>query len=145
MLRQFGRSEITDAGVFRHQCDTSARFGRDALGGGARARWAEISEAWAWSWLVVEAEAALVRQKVDADAWAEWSRVSRSLTLVELNPRDHGALRAFNRGLGLRAADAGHLYLFDRVSREVDGLQLITFDREMREAAKALAMPVCVV
>lgn len=110
-----------------------------------RARWAEISEAWAWSWLVVEAEAALVRQKADADAWAEWSRVSRSLSLVELNPRDHGALRAFNRGLGLRAADAGHLYLFDRVSREVDGLQLITFDREMREAAKALAMPVCVV
>ena len=90
----------------------------------------------------MEAEAALVRQKADADAWAEWSRVARSLTLVELDSRDHGALRAFNRGLGLRAADAGHLFLFDRLGRELDGLQLATFDREMTEAAKELAMPI---
>ncbi len=107
-----------------------------------RSAWPDITERWAWSWLVVEAEAALVRQRADADAWAEWSRVARSLNLVELNPRDHDALRAFNRGLGLRAADAGHLFLFDRLSREVDGLQLVTFDREMSQAAKDLAMPV---
>lgn len=106
-----------------------------------RRAWPDMTERWAWSWLVVEAEAALVRQKADADAWAEWSRVARSLTLVELNPRDHGALRAFNRGLGLRAADAGYLFLFDRLSREFDGLQLVTFDREMSLAAKDLAMP----
>jgi predicted nucleic acid-binding protein len=103
--------------------------------------WLDITERWAWSWLVVEAEAALVRQRADADAWAEWPRVLRSLNLVELNPRDHGALLAFNRGLGLRAADAGHLFLFDRLSREVDGLQMLTFDREMSQAAKKLAMP----
>jgi predicted nucleic acid-binding protein len=106
-----------------------------------RSAWPNISDRWAWSWLVVEAEAALVRQKADADAWTEWSRVLRSLNLVELNPSDHGALRAFNRGLGLRAVDAGHLFLFDRLSREVDGLQLLTFDREMSQAAKYLAMP----
>lgn len=106
-----------------------------------RRAWPDITERWAWSWLVVEAEAALVRQRADADAWAEWSRVLRSLNLVELNPRDHGALLAFNRGLGLRAADAGHLFLFDRLSREVDALQMLTFDREMNQAAKELAMP----
>lgn len=68
-----------------------------------RCAWPNFTERWAWSWLVVEAEAALVRQKADADAWAEWSRVARSLTLVELNPRDHSALRAFNCGLRMRA------------------------------------------
>lgn len=106
-----------------------------------RSAWPNFTERWAWSWLVMEAEAALVRQKADADAWSEWARVARSLTLVELNPHDHGALRAFNRGLGLRAADAGHLFLFDRLLREIDGMQLVTFDREMSQAAKDLSMP----
>jgi len=107
-----------------------------------RRAWPDFSECWAWSWLVVEAEAALIRQKANAEAWAEWSRVARSLTLVELNPSDHRALRAFNRGLGLRAADAGHLFLFNRLTQELDGLQLITFDREMSQAARDLVMPV---
>ena len=109
--------------------------------GAVRGAWPDMTERWAWSWLIVEAEAALVRQRADADAWAEWSRVVRGLNLIELNPRDHGALRAFNRGLGLRAADASHLFLFDRLSREFDGLQLLTFDREMRQAARDLSMP----
>jgi len=106
-----------------------------------RSSWPDFTERWAWSWLVVEAEAALVRQKADVDAWAGWSRVTRSLNLIELNPRDHPALRAFNRGLGLRAADAGHLFLFDRLAREIDDMQLVTLDREMSHAAKDLAMP----
>lgn len=105
-----------------------------------RSSWPDFTERWAWNWLIIEAEAALVRQKADADAWEEWSRVARSLNLIELNPQDHAALRAFNRGLGLRAADAGHLFLFDRLAWEIDGLQLVTFDREMREAAGNLAM-----
>lgn len=110
-----------------------------------RGAWPDMTERWAWSWLVVEAEAALARQRADADAWGEWSRVFRSLNLVELNPRDHAALLAFNRGLGLRAADAGHLFLYNRLSREIDGLQLLTFDREMSQAARELAMPLLAV
>lgn len=105
-----------------------------------RSVWPELEERWAWSWLVMEAEAALVRQRADSRAWAEWSRVARSLTLVEINPEEHGALRAFNRGIGLRAADAGHLFVFDRLSREIDGLKLLSFDREMNQAARDLAM-----
>lgn len=107
-----------------------------------RSVWPDIQERWAWSWLVTEAEAALVRQKANACAWEDWSRVARSLTIVELSPDEHVALRAFNRGLGLRAADAGHLYVFDRLSREIDGLSLFSFDREMNEAADNLAMSV---
>lgn len=116
----------------------------EAHSAAVRRAWPGFTEYWAWSWLVVEAEAALVRQKADADAWAEWNRVARSLTLLELNPRDHATLRAFNRGLGLRAADAGHLFLFDRLGRELDGLQLATFDREMIQAAGNLSMPMVV-
>jgi len=129
----------------RVYCDTSAILPLvlpETHSAAMRSAWSDIAERWAWSWLVVEAEAALVRQNGDADAWAEWSRVARSLTLIELSPRDHSALRAFNRGLGLRAADAGHLFLFDRLNREFDGLQLITFNREMSRAARDLAMPV---
>ena len=110
-----------------------------------RRAWPDFSERWAWSWLVVEAEAALIRQKADADAWAEWNRVARSLTLVELNPREQAALRAFNRGLGLRAADAGHLFIFDRLTRELDELRLLTLDREMIQVAKDFSMPMAAV
>lgn len=44
-------------------------------------------------------------------------------------------LRSFNRGVGLRAADAGHLYLMEQCLRGVPDLRLVTFDIEMRRAA----------
>jgi hypothetical protein len=52
------------------------------------------------------------------------------------------SLRVFNRSLGLRAADAGHLYVFDQALRALPDLRLFTFDREMREAAQRLSYPV---
>jgi len=105
-----------------------------------RLHWPDFTERWAWSWILVEAEAALIRQKADATAWREWSRIARSLTLVELGQQDQHALRAFNRGIGLRAADAAHLFTFDRLSRQLDDLQLVTFDREMSQAALETGM-----
>ncbi len=101
-----------------------------------RENWPAFSERWAWSWILVEGEAALTRQKANVAAWQEWHRIARSLTLVELDPRDHALLRAFNRSLGLRAADAALLFLCDRLQRLLDDLQLVTFDREMIEAAE---------
>jgi predicted nucleic acid-binding protein len=105
-----------------------------------RELWPDLTEQWAWDWIIVEAEAALIRQKADAVAWREWARISRSLTLIELNPQDQRAWCAFNRGIGLRAADAAHLFLFDRLSRQLDNLQLVTFDREMSQAAAETGM-----
>lgn len=105
-----------------------------------RKAWPTFSERWGWSWILVEGEAALTRQKANVAAWQEWNRIARSLTLVELDPKDHAALRAFNRSLGLRAADAAHLFLCDRLQRLLDELQLVTFDREMKHAAERCSM-----
>ncbi len=102
--------------------------------------WPDFSQRWAWDWILVEAEAALIRQKADAVVWRQWGKIAQSLTLVELPSEERNALRAFNRSMGLRAADAGHLFLFDRLSRHIDALSLVTFDREMIRAAVDLQM-----
>jgi len=43
--------------------------------------------------------------------------------------------------LGLRAADAAHLFLFDRLVIRLPELRLLTFDKEMAQAAHSLALP----
>lgn len=50
-------------------------------------------------------------------------------------------LREFNRGIGLRAADAGHLYAMEQCQAGIPQLQLITFDQEMRRAAIHRGLP----
>lgn len=107
----------------------------------AHAIWAACEEAWAWDWLTIETEAALVRQKADRDAWAAWRQVSCALTLCEFTSERIAQLRAFNRSLGLRAADAAHLFLFDQLAIRLPDLQLLTFDKEMAQAAQTLALP----
>lgn len=103
--------------------------------------WKNFTQKWAWDWLIIEAEAALIRQKADTQAWRQWNKVQQSLNLIESSIEDRGQLRAFNRGIGLRAADAAHLFLFEKLSRHVDELSLVTFDREMMGAAKELRLP----
>ncbi|MBU0679369.1 MAG: type II toxin-antitoxin system VapC family toxin [Verrucomicrobia bacterium] len=106
----------------------------------ARGAWDECSEAWAWSWLRVEAEAALSRRKADAVAWRAWRSLSEGIQFVSLNADQLPTLCAFNRGIGLRAADAGHLFVCDRLMKHVPDLKLLTFDREMLEAATRLGL-----
>lgn len=103
--------------------------------------WTSRKEAWAWEWLLIETEAALVRQEADDTAWAAWRQICSSFTCCELTSARLAELRAFNRGLGLRAADAAHLFLFDRLVIRLPELRLLTFDREMARAARALALP----
>ncbi len=103
--------------------------------------WAECEQAWAWNWLLIETEAALVRQGADPTAWAAWRQISNGFTLCELNASRLSELRAMNRTMGLRAADAAHLFLFDRLACRIPGLALLTFDKEMAQAAEALALP----
>ena len=89
----------------------------------------------------IETEAALIRQKADSTAWAAWRQISNTFTLCEFNSTRLAELRAFNRSLGLRAADAAHLFLFDQLATRLPGLQLLTFDNNMVQAAQALALP----
>ncbi|NBB78212.1 MAG: PIN domain-containing protein [Verrucomicrobia bacterium] len=103
--------------------------------------WREQKEAWAWDWLLIETEAALIRQKADSTAWAAWRNIANNFTCCELSSSRLAELRAFNRRLGLRAADAAHLFLFDRLVNRLPELRLLTFDREMARAAQNLALP----
>jgi predicted nucleic acid-binding protein len=100
----------------------------------ARAR-AVARRAFAWSWMRVEAEAALLRRQASPQHWQELQKLASGFIWFELASSEEGALRQFNRALGLRASDAGHLYLFSKASTVDPGMQLVTFDHEMRSAA----------
>lgn len=60
---------------------------------------------------------------------------------VDLQPDQTNTLCAFNRALGLRAADAGHLFVFDRLFSELPDLELLTLDAEMAAAARRIGLP----
>ncbi|HMP97679.1 MAG TPA: hypothetical protein PKA51_12215 [Kiritimatiellia bacterium] len=107
----------------------------------ALAMWQEQRSAWAWSWMAVEAEAALIRRKASEAIWRQWRNLERNIAWVD---PEHGwevSLRDFNRALGLRAADAGNLFVFDRALRAIPDLKLASFDHEMREAARRINLP----
>lgn len=104
--------------------------------------WKEGKDIWAWDWLQVEVDAALIRRKGDASAWRTWRKIESMFDWSVMEQKDTGILRLMNRSLGLRAADAGHVYMFDRLSLELPGLLLVSFDREMVTAAQQLGLPV---
>ena len=102
----------------------------------ARAAWDSAEECFAWKWLRVEAEAALVRRKASAQAWHLWRTIEGSMCWVEPEADWIESLRTFNRGVGLRAADAGHLFVMERCAAGLENLVLVTFDSEMTKAAE---------
>jgi len=107
--------------------------------------WAEATETrLAWRWLKVETEAALTRRRAGAKIWQEWDRIESELNWVELPDSEIESLCRFNRGLGLRGADAGHLFVADRLSRTFDRLALSSFDKEMRAGAGDLGLKLAV-
>lgn len=97
--------------------------------------WMQTSRRLGWQWLRVEVEAALVRRAAPPDAWSRWYLIESAMDWVEPEAGWLEHLRAFNRGVGLRSADAGHLYLMERCLRGAPGLRLVTFDHELRRAA----------
>lgn len=99
------------------------------------------SEIWAWSWMRVETEVALARRKAKAPAWKNWHELSSEVSWVDLHTDQLDTLCAFNRAIGLRAADAGHLFVFDLLFSEIPDLVLLTLDGEMAGAAEKLGLP----
>lgn len=63
------------------------------------------------------------------------------MSWVDLHPEQTDTVCAFNRAIGLRAADAGHLFVFDRLFSEIPQLVLLTLDTEMAVAARNLSLP----
>ena len=104
--------------------------------------WDKATRAWAWRWLQVEAEAALGRRRAGARAWHQWRLVASAITWLDLEARMWPLLCAFNRPLRLRAADAGHLYIYNSATSVVPTLKLVCFDKDLNEAAKALGLDV---
>jgi len=103
---------------------------------------AQAERLFAWRWMQVEAEAALTRRRAPPTAWVGWRQLAASIHWLELSESSVPALCAFNRPLRLRAADAGHLFVFDRAITVVPELHLLTFDSEMQEAAQTLGLPI---
>ena len=102
----------------------------------------QAARLFAWHWADVETHAALLRRNADAAAWQTWQTLRAALVFVDTTPDDLRALNAFNDPLRLRAADAGHLFVFSRLAPHIPGLTLATFDGEMQAAATSLQLPV---
>ncbi len=107
----------------------------------ANTAWTATDRAFAWTWLRVETEAALVRRKAKPAAWKNWRRLAGFFDFLSFPDSDLAALCEFNRTLGLRATDAGHLFVFERLHQARPAVALATFDKEMAAAADALRLP----
>lgn len=103
--------------------------------------WKSTKVAWAWEWALVETEAALVRRRSPSEAWAQWRSLSRRIQFLRLDG-ELSEVSEFNRLLALRAADAGHLFVCDRLARRKQHVRLVTFDTEMQAAAERLGLQV---
>jgi predicted nucleic acid-binding protein len=101
-----------------------------------------VDKLFAWSWMRVEVEAGFVRRKAGQEIWREWRKWSQGVYWLHVEAKELDHLCSFNRPLGLRAADAGHLYVCEKMVRVVPDLLLVTFDDEMKRAAKLLGMDI---
>ena len=104
--------------------------------------WQASTRAWAWRWLEVEVEAALSRRRAPAAVWAGWRSMHPHVRWIDCLPETWPQLRAFNRPLRLRAADAAHLFVFDRLCSALPEVRLVCFDDEIRKAARSLGLDV---
>jgi hypothetical protein len=89
----------------------------------------ETTVAYAWWWLEVETWSGVTRRGGNAEQKAACRKALSAMAWMNF-PRTR------TEDLLKRAADAGHLFCFKEMSRVVEGLILVSFDREMVKAAK---------
>jgi|Marorgknorr_s2lv_3_1036020.scaffolds.fasta_scaffold05948_2 predicted nucleic acid-binding protein len=103
---------------------------------------AEAETHHAWDWMAVEAKSALGRRSASAKhhdlldarlALMHWHTLPSELL---------GQVIEKNRDWKLRAADAGHLFCFQQLYLADRKFRLISFDEEMRQAAKSNSLAV---
>jgi len=93
-------------------------------------------QSYAWRWLRVEAEAALVRRRGSPQDFGRLRTLLASLSWIDLAPHQYDKLCAFNQRHALRAADAGHLFCFKQLSVAFPEARLICFDQDVVSAAQ---------
>ncbi len=104
--------------------------------------WEQHTEMYGWEWILLEVDAALIRRKALPEIFKIWRELQRGLRLLSLASADLRELRRMNMDIGLRAADAGHLFVFEQLSARVPNVTLVSFDKEMVEAAHRLGLSV---
>lgn len=91
-----------------------------------------------WRWAAVEATAGAIRRRANSAQWALLEEILAGIRYVDLEPDEVDKLCRINREWGLRAADAGHVYVFKKVTGMISDLEMVCFDREMRSVVKRL-------
>jgi predicted nucleic acid-binding protein len=95
------------------------------------------TRSFAWRWMRVEIECALTRRGCAADQRDRLEAWLSVFTWLDLAPVEHPGLVELNRRHRLRAAYAGHLFVFRRTAEIVGDLTLVSFDAELLAAARA--------
>ncbi len=107
----------------------------------AREAWERSDLDFAWRWLVVEASAGLARRRASPGQWKLLDDILADIRYVDMPSGDVKALCRANREWALRAADAGHLYVFKKALLIMPDIELICFDRELCAIAKKQRLP----
>jgi len=102
--------------------------------------WKRTTVAFAWEWILVEVDSALTRRDADPDAWRMWHTVEPSLDIARFQDDELMRLRSMNRSLGLRSAAAGPVYFLEKLSAQLPGFHLVTFDREMADSVQTMGL-----
>lgn len=108
----------------------------------AQLAYAQSARAYAWSWLRVEAEAALSRRGADTGHERELGKLLNVMEWIDLAAERYADLCGRNREWRLRAADAGHLFCCQQAAIVLPGLQFVCFDDEIVPRAIALGLTV---
>jgi len=95
----------------------------------------------AWRWMMIETHAALVRRGATPSNWADWRWRLDRFDWSELSPVALEHVMEANAGWKLRAADAGHVFVFEQFLDEGLDVGLVTFDREMRALCETKGWP----
>ena len=101
----------------------------------AEAAFRQAESFFAWDWMQMETEAALARRQARDRDWKSWADLRGLFQWIHLPPGEWPEIQKLNRSWRLRAADAAHLYAFQRVSALLPHLRLVTFDEEQRALA----------
>jgi hypothetical protein len=124
--------------------DTSALLGLIFLepsSFAATEAWHKSDADYAWRWLAVEASAGLSRRRATPSQWKMLDDILGCVHFADLSPQDMSSLCRFNREWALRAADAGHLFVFKQLSILLPDIEMICFDREVSAVAQKLRLP----